>query len=81
MERCFQDWKSFTCNVYSIVMALFQAHRPNLAATAEAKDLMASTAEEARGARSYPTAKSALIWNIAITIDVQNMKLVTEGKR
>ena len=42
---------------------------------------MASTAEEARGARSYPTAKSALIWNIARTIDVQNMKLVTEGKR
>ena len=43
--------------------------------------MIASTADEARGARSYPTAKSALIWNIARTIDVQNVKLVTEGKR
>ena len=40
---------------------LSHCHRPNLAATAEAKDLTAPTADKERGARSYPTAKSALI--------------------
>ena len=39
-----------------------QAYRPNLAATEETKDLMATSADEERGARSYPTAKSALGW-------------------
>ena len=39
-----------------------QSHRPNLAAAAEAKDLMAASADQERGARSYPTAKSALRW-------------------
>ena len=43
--------------------------------------MMATIAEEARGARSYPTAKSALRWNNARTIDELNMKLVTKNKR
>ena len=47
-------------NEYKTFVTL-HCHRPNLAATAEAKDLMAPTADEERGARSHPTAKSALI--------------------
>ena len=43
--------------------------------------MMATTAEEAREARSYPTAKSALRWNTARTIDVQNTKVITESTR
>ena len=47
-------------NEYKTFVTL-HCHRPNLAATAEAKDLTAPTADEERGARSHPTAKSALI--------------------
>ena len=42
-------------------VTLSYCHRPNLAATAEAKDLTAPTADKESGARSNPTAKSALI--------------------
>ena len=47
-------------NGYKTFVILSYCHRPNLAATAEAKDLTAPTADEERGARSHPTAKSAL---------------------
>ena len=43
--------------------------------------MMATPADDARGARSYPTAKSALRWNHARTMVAQNMKLATEGRR
>ena len=43
-------------NGYKTFVILSHCQRPNLAATAEAKDLTAPTADEERGARSPPKA-------------------------